>query len=163
MHEVIFNGCEVRIENSVTRVTVQHHKACRVMLNSYSQWLFLRQLHLNLNIYYFISNVRFSSYLRSWHQIISPKMTSKATSWHHARGHLTPPCIRQKYLERVKIAEKLVWYARKHFLDTVNHTEILIRYARKTFLRFSVGWNFLLKVKEVLNFKILLNLFFFNK
>ena len=43
----IFNGCEVLIENSVTRVTVRHHKAsvtrvtvrhhetCRVMPNSY--------------------------------------------------------------------------------------------------------------------------------
>ena len=30
-----FNGCEVRIENSVTRVTVRHHKACQVMPNSY--------------------------------------------------------------------------------------------------------------------------------
>ena len=34
----IFNGCEVRIENSVTRVTVRHHDACRVMPNSYSEW-----------------------------------------------------------------------------------------------------------------------------
>ena len=31
----IFNGCEVRIENSVTRVTVRHREACRVMPNSY--------------------------------------------------------------------------------------------------------------------------------
>ena len=31
----IFNGCEVLIENSVTRVTVRHHEACRVMPNSY--------------------------------------------------------------------------------------------------------------------------------
>ena len=41
MHSVIvlpiriFNGCEVLIENSVTRVTVRHHEACRVMPNSY--------------------------------------------------------------------------------------------------------------------------------
>ena len=28
-------GCEVKIENSVTRVTVQHHEAYRVMPNSY--------------------------------------------------------------------------------------------------------------------------------
>ena len=27
----VFNGSEVRIENSVTTVTVQHHEACRVM------------------------------------------------------------------------------------------------------------------------------------
>ena len=30
-----FNGCEVLIENSVTRVTVRHHEACRVMPHSY--------------------------------------------------------------------------------------------------------------------------------
>ena len=29
------NGCEVRIENSFTRVTVRHHETCRVMPNSY--------------------------------------------------------------------------------------------------------------------------------
>ena len=34
----ILNGSEVRIENSVTRVTVQHHEACWVMTNSYSKW-----------------------------------------------------------------------------------------------------------------------------
>ena len=35
----ISKGCEVRIENSVTRVTVRQHEACRVMPNSYPQWL----------------------------------------------------------------------------------------------------------------------------
>ena len=34
----IFNGCEVRIENSVKRVTVRHHEACRVRPNSYPEW-----------------------------------------------------------------------------------------------------------------------------
>ena len=33
-----FNGCEVLIENSVTRVTVRHHEACRVMPNSCPKW-----------------------------------------------------------------------------------------------------------------------------
>ena len=33
----IFNGCELRIENSVTMVTVQHRKACRVIPNSYPE------------------------------------------------------------------------------------------------------------------------------
>ena len=32
---IIFNGCEVLIENSVTRVTVRHHEACRMMPISY--------------------------------------------------------------------------------------------------------------------------------
>ena len=31
----IFNGCEVRIENSVTRVSVRHHSVSLVMPNSY--------------------------------------------------------------------------------------------------------------------------------
>ena len=34
----IFNGCLVRTENSVMRVTLRHHKACRVMPNSYPKW-----------------------------------------------------------------------------------------------------------------------------
>ena len=33
-----FNGCEVRIDTSITRVTVRHHEACRVMANSYPEW-----------------------------------------------------------------------------------------------------------------------------
>ena len=33
----IFNSCELRIENSVTTVTVQHREACRVMPNSYTE------------------------------------------------------------------------------------------------------------------------------
>ena len=71
----IFNGCELRIKNSVTTVTVQHRDACRVMPNSYlesrdlqfapnnqttimdtfSGILFIRQLHLGLNMYSFIN------------------------------------------------------------------------------------------------------------
>ena len=33
------------------------------------------------------------------------------TSWRHAQGRLSPPGIRRKYLERMKIAENLVAYA----------------------------------------------------
>ena len=33
-----FNGSEVQIENSITRLTVQLHEACRVMPNSYPEW-----------------------------------------------------------------------------------------------------------------------------
>ena len=40
-----------------------------------------------------------------------------STHWHHVRGRLTPPCVRQKYPERVKIVENLVWCARKCFLS----------------------------------------------
>ena len=69
----MFNGCELRIENSVTTVTVQHREACRVMPNSYPErrvfqftpnnhygFFFLayssfRQLHLDLNMYSLIN------------------------------------------------------------------------------------------------------------
>ena len=34
----IFHRCEVRIENSVTRVAVHYHKACLVIPNSYPEW-----------------------------------------------------------------------------------------------------------------------------
>ena len=34
----IYNGCEMRTENSVTKVTVRHRETCRVMPNSYPEW-----------------------------------------------------------------------------------------------------------------------------
>ena len=68
----IFNGCEMLIENSVTRVTVWNQEACRVMpksypsegifnlhrrtiMDSFSCLLFLRQLHLDLKMCCFIN------------------------------------------------------------------------------------------------------------
>ena len=65
----IFNGCEVLIENSVTKVTVRHYEACRVMpksdgifnlhrrtiIDSISCILFFRQLYLDLNMCCFIN------------------------------------------------------------------------------------------------------------
>ena len=47
----IFNGCDVRIENSVTRVTVRHHEACRTtIIDSFSCILFLRRLYLSSDV-----------------------------------------------------------------------------------------------------------------
>ena len=88
-----FNGCEVRIENSVTRVTVQHQEAGRVMPKNYPEWWnfpfapkshygffflyirFLLRLYLRLKMRYFINftlqcahflsrNCQFGFYLR---------------------------------------------------------------------------------------------------
>ena len=39
----IFNGCEVRIENSITRVTVRHREACIKQINHY-EFFFLYTL-----------------------------------------------------------------------------------------------------------------------
>ena len=100
---MIFNGCEVRIENSVTRVTVRHHQACRVMPNSYPEWRnfhFLPNSHYGFfflhtrpsstafKLCYFVNftlkylhfwsrQVRFSFYLRRWRHDVWQKMTSK--------------------------------------------------------------------------------------
>ena len=102
----ILNGCEVRIENSVTRVTVRHHEACRVMPNSYpsdgifnshlttimdsfSCIHFLRKLYLNFYMRYYINitlkclhfrsrHDRFGFYLLRWRWNIWRKMTSKS-------------------------------------------------------------------------------------
>ena len=59
----IFIGCELQIEISATRVTVQHHEACRTVIpsdgifsshqtaimDSFSCILILRQKHLSLH------------------------------------------------------------------------------------------------------------------
>ena len=45
----IFNGLEVRIENSLTGATVRHHEACQVMPNSYPEW---RNFQFALNSHY---------------------------------------------------------------------------------------------------------------
>ena len=67
----IFNGCEVQIGNSVTRVTVWHHEGRQVMphvyqsdwifsshwttiIDSFSCILFLWQFYLSLNMRYFV-------------------------------------------------------------------------------------------------------------
>ena len=98
----IFNVCEVLIENSVTRVTIRHHEACRVMPNSYpsdgifnshrrtimdsfSCILFLRQLHLDLNMCCFINftlkqlhfsrKVWYGSSLIRWRRNVWRKLT----------------------------------------------------------------------------------------
>ena len=65
----IFNGSDVQIENSITRVTVWHHEACRAVITSNRIFsldqaaimvsffciLILRQLLLGLNMCYFIN------------------------------------------------------------------------------------------------------------
>ena len=129
----IFNGCEVRIENSVKRVTVRHHKACRVMLNSYPEWQNF-QFAPNKHYWFFFlhtlsSTIVFRLEYLLFYQLYTEITTfsikkclvrlPSTTSWCHARGRLTPPGIRRKYPERVKITENLVRYARKGWANSV--------------------------------------------
>ena len=99
-------GCEVRIEISVTRVTVRHHETCRVMPNIYPNdgifnshrrtimdsfsWIhFLRKLYLNFHMHCYINTTlkylyfrsrhdRFGFYLRHWRWNVWRKMMSKS-------------------------------------------------------------------------------------
>ena len=130
----------MRIGNSVTRVTVRHREACRVMPNSYPEWrdfqfalnnhfgffsciLFLRQLHLGLNM---SRNVLFGSYLRCWCWNVWQKMTS---TWRQnmqitsKRHNLRPDIIHESRLTRASV--------RRHFLALVGFMEIPVGYVRK--------------------------------
>ena len=106
----IFNACEVRIENSVTRVTVRRHEACRVMPNSYtydgifnshrrttmdyfSCIRFLRKVYLNFHMRCYINTTlkylhfksrhdRFGFFLRRWRRNVWRKMASNFVYLH---------------------------------------------------------------------------------
>ena len=123
----IYIGCEVRIQNSVTRVTVMHHEVYRLMPNSYPGWqnfqftpnyhyrffsclLFLRRLYLSLNNRYFTNFMlkyvsdqemlaRFGIYWRC-PIVMHEDLIS-------CRGRLTSSRIREKYPGWIKIAENL--------------------------------------------------------
>ena len=121
------------IENSitmVTMVTLRHHKACQVMPNSYPKWqnfLFAPNNHyrfvflhtLPLTIVFKLGCVLFYQFYAKISIVLIKKYSVQlisTTSWHHARGRLTPPDIRRKYPEWVNIAENLIGYARKSVL-----------------------------------------------
>ena len=142
--------CEVRIENSVTRVTVRHREWCRTVIltdgifnshrttimDSFSCILFLRQLHLSLSMYFLINfmqkynyiqsrNVWFGSYLRCWRWNVWRKMTLK---WHQTckltsqRHNRRPDIIHESRHTPPRV--------RRHFLAPVGFMEIQVGYAR---------------------------------
>ena len=57
----IFNGCELRIENSVTTVTVQHREVCRVMPNSYPEWRDFQFAPNNHNGFFFLADSKLNT------------------------------------------------------------------------------------------------------
>ena len=97
-----FNGGRsVRIENSVTRASVQHHEACRVMPNSYPEWrnfqfapnnhyriFFLhtlaRPLYLSLDMRYFLSIWGWNKYIFYQEMFSSAPIYDIMTSLHEA-------------------------------------------------------------------------------
>ena len=54
----IYHECEGRIEKSVPRIAVWHHKACRVMTNSDPEgWIFLSYPHTNNGLFFLLITV----------------------------------------------------------------------------------------------------------
>ena len=151
----IFNGNEVQIKNSVTSVTLWHHKACRVMPNSYPQWrtfqfatdnhygfFFLHTLpstiafrleyvifsiiHWNNYIFWW-RHARFGSYPRRWRQNI----------WWKIDVNMMWRC--QKWRQNFKIVILTSYHCvRRHFLAPVVFTEIPVGYARISGLHFTI-------------------------
>ena len=152
------------IENSVTRVTVRHQ--CWVMPNSYLRdgifiWtimdsfsciLFLRQLHLNLNVLFYpfcakitkcfdqekfgtapLLNVDVKMFGGNWREydIKTSKMMSKSSYWRRARESSYTPHVRRYFLVPVEFTESPVGYARKEFLTQAKASDFLIWCARK--------------------------------
>ena len=109
----------MRIENSVTRATVRHHEASWVMPNSYPEWRHFQFASHNYYWFFFLHTLPSTSVFKLGYALFyqfyakirtfSIKKCSvwllSMTSWCQALGHLTPPGIRRKYPEWVKITE----------------------------------------------------------
>ena len=121
----ILKSCEVRIENSITRVTVRHHEACLCLC--FSCILFLRQVHLSLNLRCFMNKTISRTV---WFGFLTPKRLEEndvktdakcqndiLMSYTRVVLHPPPP----HHHPRV----------RRHFLAPVSPTESPVRYARR--------------------------------
>ena len=54
----VYHECEGRIENSVPRITVWHHQACRVMTKGDIEgWIFLSYPHRNNGFFFLLTTV----------------------------------------------------------------------------------------------------------
>ena len=174
----VFNGCEVRIENSVTRVTVRLHEAYRVMPNTYPEWrnfgftpksiiesfsciLFIRRLYLSLDMCYCVNfTLNFNQEMFG-----SAPIYDALTSLWWCR--LTPLGIRRQYPEQVKIVENRVGCARISHSERPNNVSIshLLLVSKKRWFINNFGTrrsNCLLRFCEFLNlFFFFLSFFFF--
>ena len=140
----------MRIENSITRVTVQHREVCRVMPNSYPERRNFQFAPNNHCRFFFLAysystivskleNVLFYQFYAE----INAFSIKKCSVWHlcttywlHARGRLTPLHARRKYPEWVKIAENLFRYPRKNgYFDTDDFLQFSIKHVVSTY------WN----------------------
>ena len=101
----IFNGCEVRIENSITRVTVWHNESC---LAEWSRTVIPSDRVFNPYSFYFDAWICVILFILRWNNYIFDQEffgSVRHLSTTSARGRLIPPGpgVRRKYPDRVKI------------------------------------------------------------
>ena len=88
----IFNGCEVLIENSVTKVTVRHHKSCRVMPNCYpSDGIF--NLHRRTIMDFFFLNTLPSTIAFRFEYVLFYQVYAKITRFFDQEKFSTVPFL----------------------------------------------------------------------
>ena len=161
----IFNGCEVLIENSVTRVTVRHQ--CWVMPNSYPSggifiWtimdfffffffffciLFLRQLHLDLNVlfYPFYAKITkcFDQEKFSTVPLLNVDVKMFGGNWRENDVKTSKMISKSLYWRHAR-ESSYTPHVRQYFLAPVGFTEIPVGYARKEFLTQAKASDFLI-------------------
>ena len=143
----IFNGCDVQIENSVMRITVRHHEACLVMLNSYNKWRKFQVTPNNHCRFFFLHTLPSKSAFRLDCVILSIIFWNNYIFWwRDARFSSYLRCWRWNVWRKidVKTSKLSSWHharelsytpsVRQYFLVPVGFTEIPVRYARKLFL-----------------------------
>ena len=155
----IFNGCEVLIENSVTRVTVRHQ--CRVMPNSYPSdgifiWtimdsfsciFFLRQLHLDLNVlfYPFYAKITkcFDQEKFGTAPLLNVDVKIFGGNWRENDVKTSKMTSNSSYWRH---ARELSYtpHVIRYFLVPVGFTENLVGYARKEFVTQAKASDFLI-------------------
>ena len=140
----IFNGREVWIENSVTRVTVRHHLACRVMPNSYPEWRNF-QFELNNHYRFFFLHTLFSTIAFRLEYVLFYKFYAKITTFFDQEmfglAQLLYVDVKRfggndfktskSHTDVMHDSRLTSPHVRRHFLAPVVFTEIPVGYARK--------------------------------
>ena len=154
----IFNGCEVLIENSVMRVTVRHHEACRVMPNSYPEWRNFQLAPKNHYGFFFLHTL-LSTIAFRLEYVLFYQFYAKITAFFDQEKFGTVPLLyvdvetfggnwRENDVKMSKMMSKLSYWhharessytphVRQHFLTPVGFMEIPVWYARKNILSVS--------------------------
>ena len=119
----IFNGREIPIENSITRVTVRHHEASLLddILSTVAfrlEYVLFYQLYAKITTFFdremfgsaLLLYVYVETFRGNWRE--NEVKMSKSSYWRHARETSYTPHVRRHFLAPVGFAEIPVGYAR---------------------------------------------------